>query len=128
MASAEVGAVVTVAVLEGLASVDVTGITKGCGFSGWMKKHNYAGQRATRGKEGARHPGGTSAGTYPGRVRKGKKGAGQYGNDRVTMRNLKVYAWMAKKLAVGAGCDPGAEWRLCHYSRNQQTRLKGKRA
>jgi large subunit ribosomal protein L3 len=89
--TAEVGAEVTVAVFEGLASVDVTGITKGCGFSGWMKKHNYAGQRATHGvKKVHRHPGGTSAGTYPGRVRKGKKGAGQYGNDRVTMRNLKV--------------------------------------
>ncbi|MEQ1829633.1 MAG: 50S ribosomal protein L3 [Pirellula sp.] len=88
---AEIGSQVTVAVFEGLVAVDVTGITKGCGFSGWMKKHNYAGQRATHGvKKVHRHPGGTSAGTYPGRVRKGKKGAGQYGNDRVTMRNLKV--------------------------------------
>jgi len=87
----EVGSEVLVAIFEGLASVDVTGITKGCGFSGWMKKHNYAGQRATHGvKKVHRHPGGTSAGTYPGRVRKGKKGAGQYGNDRITMRNLKV--------------------------------------
>jgi large subunit ribosomal protein L3 len=87
----EVGAEVKVTIFEGLKFVDVTGITKGCGFSGWMKKHNYAGQRATHGvKKVHRHPGGTSAGTYPGRVRKGKKGAGQYGNDRVTMRNLKV--------------------------------------
>jgi large subunit ribosomal protein L3 len=89
--SAEVGSEITVAVLEGMVSVDVTGISKGCGFSGWMKKHNYAGQRATHGvKKVHRHPGGTSAGTYPGRVRKGKKGAGQYGNDQITMRNLKV--------------------------------------
>ncbi len=89
--AAEVGSQVVVGVLEGVKSVDVTGITKGCGFSGWMKKHNYAGQRATHGvKKVHRHPGGTSAGTYPGRVRKGKKGAGQYGNDRVTMRNLRV--------------------------------------
>lgn len=89
--TAEVGSQVKVEVLEGVKAVDVTGITKGCGFSGWMKKHNYAGQRATHGvKKVHRHPGGTSAGTYPGRVRKGKKGAGQYGNDQVTMRNLKV--------------------------------------
>jgi large subunit ribosomal protein L3 len=86
-----VGAEIKVTVLEGMKSVDVTGISKGCGFSGWMKRHNYAGQRATHGvKKVHRHPGGTSAGTYPGRVRKGKKGAGQYGNDRITMRNLKV--------------------------------------
>jgi large subunit ribosomal protein L3 len=89
--TADVGSQIKVTELEGIASVDVTGISKGCGFSGWMKKHNYAGQRATHGvKKVHRHPGGTSAGTYPGRVRKGKKGAGQYGNDRITMRNLKV--------------------------------------
>ena len=43
-ASADVGAEVKVTVLEGIKSVDVTGISKGCGFSGWMKRHNYAGQ------------------------------------------------------------------------------------
>jgi len=91
LATAEVGSEVKVGILEGIKSVDVTGTTKGCGFSGWMKRHNYAGQRATHGvKKVHRHPGGTSAGTYPGRVRKGKKGAGHYGVDRVTMRNLKV--------------------------------------
>jgi large subunit ribosomal protein L3 len=90
-ATAEVGAEIKVSVLEGVKAVDVTGVTKGCGFSGWMKRHNYAGQRATHGvKKVHRHPGGTSAGTYPGRVRKGRKGAGHYGVDRVTMRNLKV--------------------------------------
>lgn len=91
LASGEVGSEVKVGILEGIKSVDVTGTSKGCGFSGWMKRHNYAGQRATHGvKKVHRHPGGTSAGTYPGRVRKGKKGAGHYGVDRVTMRNLKV--------------------------------------
>lgn len=86
-----VGSQVLVSVLDGVKSVDVTGTSKGCGTSGWMKRHNYAGQRATHGvKKVHRHPGGTSAGTYPGRVRKGKKGAGHYGVDRVTMRNLKV--------------------------------------
>jgi len=89
--SADVGAEIKVTVLDGLKAVDVTGTSKGCGFSGWMKRHNYAGQRATHGvKKAHRHPGGTGAGTYPGRVRKGKKGAGHYGDDRVTMRNLKV--------------------------------------
>ncbi len=86
-----IGAELKVSVLDGVKSVDVTGTSKGCGFSGWMKRHNYRGQRATHGvKKCHRHPGGTAAGTYPGRVRKGKKGAGQYGVDRVTMRNLKV--------------------------------------
>ncbi len=78
-------------VFEGVKSVDVTGITKGCGFQGTMKKHNFKGQRATHGvKKVHRHPGGTSAGTYPGRMIRGKKMAGRYGSDRVTMRNLQV--------------------------------------
>jgi large subunit ribosomal protein L3 len=86
-----VGQEVLASVLDGVKSVDVTGISKGCGYSGWMKRHNFKGQRATHGvKKVHRHPGGTAAGTYPGRVRKGKKMAGHYGVDQVTMRNLKL--------------------------------------
>ncbi|MFM8571492.1 MAG: 50S ribosomal protein L3 [Pirellula sp.] len=86
-----VGQQVLASVLEGVKSVDVTGTSKGCGYSGWMKRHNFKGQRATHGvKKVHRHPGGTAAGTYPGRVRKGKKMAGHYGVDQVTMRNLKL--------------------------------------
>lgn len=85
------GAEVLASVLEGVESVDVTGTSKGCGYSGWMKRHNFKGQRATHGvKKVHRHPGGTAAGTYPGRVRKGKKMAGHYGVDQVTMRNLTL--------------------------------------
>lgn len=86
-----VGQDVLANVLDGVKAVDVTGISKGCGYSGWMKRHNFKGQRATHGvKKVHRHPGGTAAGTYPGRVRKGKKMAGHYGVDQVTMRNLKL--------------------------------------
>jgi large subunit ribosomal protein L3 len=108
-ATAEVGAEIKVSVLDGVKSVDVTGTSKGCGFSGWMKRHNYAGQRATHGvKKVHRHAGGTSAGTYPGRVRKGKKGAGHYGVDRVTMRNMKVVRVDAENnLLLVHGAVPG---------------------
>ncbi|MFN7733436.1 MAG: 50S ribosomal protein L3 [Pirellula sp.] len=104
-----VGSQVLVSLLEGVKSVDVTGTSKGCGTSGWMKRHNYAGQRATHGvKKVHRHPGGTAAGTYPGRVRKGKKGAGHYGVDRVTMRNLKVVKVDSEKnLLLVKGAIPG---------------------
>jgi large subunit ribosomal protein L3 len=104
-----VGSLVLVSILDGVKSVDVTGTSKGCGTSGWMKRHNYAGQRATHGvKKVHRHPGGTSAGTYPGRVRKGKKGAGHYGVDRVTMRNLKVVKVDSEKnLLLVKGAVPG---------------------
>lgn len=104
-----VGAQVLVSILDGVKSVDVTGTSKGCGYSGWMKRHNFSGQRATHGvKKVHRHPGGTAAGTYPGRVRKGKKMAGHYGVDRVTMRNLKVVKVDAEKnLLLVKGAVPG---------------------
>lgn len=104
-----VGSQVLVSVLDGVKAVDVTGTSKGCGYSGWMKRHNFSGQRATHGvKKVHRHPGGTAAGTYPGRVRKGKKMAGHYGVDRVTMRNLKVVRVDAEKnLLLVKGAVPG---------------------
>lgn len=87
----EVGAVIKVDVLDGVKAVDVTGITKGCGYAGVMKRHNFKGQRATHGvKKVHRHGGGTSMNTYPGRTFRGKKMAGRYGNDKMTSRNLDV--------------------------------------
>ncbi len=105
----EVGADLLVAELNGVLSVDVTGTSKGCGYSGWMKRHNFSGQRATHGvKKVHRHPGGTAAGTYPGRVRKGTKMAGHYGVDRVTMRNLKVVKVdVENNLLLVKGAVPG---------------------
>jgi large subunit ribosomal protein L3 len=105
----KVGGAVTVNILDGVAAVDVTGITKGCGFQGTMKKHGFKGQRATHGvKKVHRHPGGTGAGTYPGNTIKGKKMAGRYGSDRVTMRNLKVVRVDADNhLLLVRGAVPG---------------------
>ena len=100
--SYEVGAEVTAAILDGVAAVDVTGTSKGRGFTGAvMKRHNFHGQRATHGvKKCHRHPGGTSMATYPGRTFKGQKMAGQYGNTKRTVRNLKV----ARKLTLKIIC------------------------
>jgi large subunit ribosomal protein L3 len=90
----QVGAQVTVAALEGVKAVDVTGLTKGRGFTGAMKRHNFAGQRATHGvKKVHRHMGGTgalAANRGGGRMKKGKKMPGQYGHEQVTIRNMKL--------------------------------------
>lgn len=90
----EVGQVVTVESLAEVKSVDVVGTTKGRGFSGAMKRHNFKGQRATHGvKKAHRHMGGTgglAAWRGGGRPKKGKKMPGQYGNERVTVRNLRL--------------------------------------
>lgn len=87
----EVGAVVTAEQFAEVKRVDVSGISKGRGFSGVMKRHNFAGQRATHGvKKCHRHPGGTGMSAYPGRVIAGTKMAGQYGNATTTSRNLEL--------------------------------------
>jgi large subunit ribosomal protein L3 len=105
----EVGAVVAASVLDGVKAVDVTGITKGCGYAGVMKRHNFKGQRATHGvKKVHRHGGGTGMNTYPGRTFRGKKMAGRYGNDRVTARNLTVARVDAENnLVLVHGAVPG---------------------
>jgi large subunit ribosomal protein L3 len=86
-----VGSQVTVADLADVKSVDVTGVSKGRGFAGVMKRHNFAGQRASHGvKKCHRHAGGTGMSASPSRLFKGVRMSGQYGNARVTMRNLDV--------------------------------------
>jgi large subunit ribosomal protein L3 len=89
-----VGQDVTVEALEGIKAVDVTGLTKGRGYSGAMKRHGFAGQRASHGvKKVHRHMGGTGAlasNRGGGRMKKGKRMPGQYGHERVTIRNLKL--------------------------------------
>jgi large subunit ribosomal protein L3 len=90
----KVGGQVTVAVLDGVKAVDVTGLTKGRGFSGAMKRHNFKGQRATHGvKKVHRHMGGTgalAANRGGGRMKKGKNMPGRYGREQVTIRNMKI--------------------------------------
>ncbi len=105
----ELGQEVKVDVLEGVAAVDVVGTSKGRGFAGVMKRHNFSGQRATHGvKKVHRHAGGTGCSAYPSRVMKGRKMAGQYGNARSTVRNVKVVSVdVDNDLLVVRGAVPG---------------------
>jgi large subunit ribosomal protein L3 len=89
--SLQVGSEVDVKAFAEIGAVDITGVSKGRGYSGAMKRHNFSGQRATHGvKKCHRHLGGTGCSAYPSRLFKGKKMPGQYGNVRVTTRNVKV--------------------------------------
>ena len=88
---AAVGQEVTVEALEGVTAVDITGTSKGRGFAGVMKRHNFAGQRASHGvKKVHRHAGGTGMSAAPSRLFKGRRMSGQYGNAKMTTRNLKL--------------------------------------
>lgn len=106
---AAVGNVVSVEALASLPNVDVTATSKGCGFSGAMKRHNFKGQRATHGvKKCHRHMGGTGCSAFPSRVFKGSKMPGQYGNARCTVRNQKLVRIDAENnLILIRGAVPG---------------------
>jgi large subunit ribosomal protein L3 len=71
--------------------VNITGISKGRGFAGVVKRHHFAGGPKTHGQSDRhRAPGSIGATTFPGRVLKGMRMAGHMGNRKVTMRNLRV--------------------------------------
>lgn len=89
--------------------VDVTGISKGKGFAGVMKRHGFRGGPATHGQsDRARAPGSIGATTTPGRVLKGMRMAGRMGNERVTVQNLKVVLVDPERNLLGVrGSIPG---------------------
>lgn len=90
--------------------VDVTGVSKGRGFSGVIKRHRFAGFPGSHGThEYFRHGGSIGNRSFPGRVFKGKRMAGQYGNEQVTMQNLEVIAVRpAEHVVLLRGAVPGA--------------------
>jgi len=94
--------------------VDVTGVSKGKGFAGVVKRHHFHGMDATHGtSDRNRAPGSNSAGTTPGRVYRGSRRAGHMGTDRVTAQNLKVVLVDAERNLIGLnGSVPGGKGSL----------------
>ncbi len=89
--------------------VDVIGTSRGKGFQGVVRRHNFRGGAATHGSMFHRAPGSIGASSYPSRVVKGMRAAGRMGGDRVTTRNLKVVKVDADNhLLVLRGAVPGA--------------------
>ena len=89
--------------------IDVTGITKGRGFSGVIKRHGFARGRMTHGSHSIREPGSIGSSAWPAKVLKGKKLPGQYGNSRQTVRNLKIVEIrLEENLVLLQGAVPGS--------------------
>src|ERR687895_2191945 len=89
--------------------VDVIGVSRGKGFQGVVKRHNFRGGAATHGSMFHRAPGSIGASSFPSRVVKGMRAAGRMGGDRVTTRNLKVVQIDAENnILVLHGAVPGA--------------------
>ena len=94
--------------------VDITGVSKGKGFAGVVKRHHFAGGPKTHGQSDRhRAPGSIGATTTPGRVLKGMRMAGHMGNSQVKVRHLQVYkADPERNLLLVKGAVPGAKNRL----------------
>ncbi|KAA9131780.1 50S ribosomal protein L3 [Marinihelvus fidelis] len=106
----EAGAELAVDQFEAGQMVDVTGITKGKGFAGTVKRHNFRTQDATHGNSlSHRAPGSIGQCQTPGRVFKGKKMAGHMGDERNTTQNLEIVRVDAERnLLLIKGAVPGA--------------------
>jgi large subunit ribosomal protein L3 len=89
--------------------VDVIGVSRGKGFQGVVRRHNFRGGAATHGSMFHRAPGSIGASSFPSRVVKGMRAAGRMGADRVTIRNLKIIAVDPENnLLIVRGAVPGA--------------------
>lgn len=109
----KIGQIIEVSVLENTEKVDVTGISIGKGFQGTVKRWNFSRGPMGHGSKNHREPGSIGAGTTPSRVIKGKKMAGNMGNERVTVTKLKlVKVDSENSLILIKGSVPGSEGRL----------------
>jgi large subunit ribosomal protein L3 len=104
-----VGDTVTVESFEPGQKVKVSGVSKGKGFAGTIKRHNFSRGPVTHGSHNVRAPGSIGASADPARVFKGIRGPGQMGNKRVTQRGLEVVDVRAdQNLLLVRGSVPGA--------------------
>lgn len=108
-----IGQKIDLSVLEGTNKVDVTGQSIGKGFQGPVKRWNFGRGPMAHGSKNHREPGSIGAGTTPGRVIKGKKMAGNMGNERVTIAKLTVVRIdKENNLLLVKGSVPGSEGKL----------------
>jgi len=111
--------------------VDVSGVSKGHGYAGVIKRHHFAGFPGSHGThEYFRHGGSIGNRSYPGRVRKGMRMAGQMGNVKATTVNLKVVEILPDDNAIlVSGCVPGADGTLVivrHSAKSRRVALEAK--
>jgi large subunit ribosomal protein L3 len=100
--------------------VNVTGTTKGRGFSGVIKRHGFHGGKATHGSHSHRIPGSIGCSAWPAKVIKGKKMPGRYGGDTTTVRNLEVVDLRPEEnLMLLKGTVPGAKTGLLRINKKK---------
>jgi large subunit ribosomal protein L3 len=111
--------------------VDISGVSKGRGYAGVIKRHHFAGFPGSRGThEYFRHGGSIGNRSFPGRVRKGMRMAGQMGNESATVLNLRVIEILTEDNAIlVSGAVPGADGALVTvYHSSKERRLQAESA
>ena len=123
----EVGQEITVDQFAVGDRIDVTGVSRGKGFAGTMKRHNFKGQPASHGNHKKhRAPGSVGAGSFPGRVIKGIKMAGHMGHEQVTTLNLEVVEADAERhVMLVKGSVPGPNGGLIQVRNAVKSAVKG---
>lgn len=105
----QVGAKVLVDQFAANDAVDVSGVSKGKGFAGFVKRHHFGGGAATHGSMFHRAPGSIGSSAFPSRVFKGMRAAGHMGQEKVTVKNLQVVKVdVERNLLIVRGAVPGA--------------------
>jgi large subunit ribosomal protein L3 len=122
-----VGQEIGLGYFSGIAFVDVTGVSKGKGYQGVIKRHHFAGGPAAHGSGFHRHGGSTGMRTSPGRCLPGQKKAGRMGSDVVTTQNLEVVKVdEEKKVILVKGAIPGARGGLVYITQAVKKTVKKK--
>lgn len=103
------GEILSIDFLDGVTDIKLTGTSKGRGFSGVIKRWNFQRGRETHGSHHHREPGSSGMCAKPGRIMKGKKFPGQYGNEQVTFRSQIVEMDKENNLVAVRGGVPGAK-------------------
>jgi large subunit ribosomal protein L3 len=126
----KVGQEISVSYFADAAFVDVTGVSKGKGYQGVIKRHGFAGGPASHGSGFHRHGGSTGMRTSPGRCLPGQKKAGRMGGEQVTLQNLEVVKIdEAKQVIIVKGAIPGSRGGLVSVARavKKTGRVKAKK-
>jgi len=107
--------------------IDVTGISKGLGFQGTMRRHNFSGAQMTHGQsDRQRSPGSIGQSSYPSRVFKGMRMPGKMGKDKVTVLNLEVVQVIEdQNLILVRGGVPGKKGTLLRIRTSNRSRVNG---
>ena len=119
----EIGSELKVAIFKVGERVDVTGITRGLGFAGTMKRHGFSGGNKTHGQSDRwRAPGSIGQSSYPSRVFRGTRMSGRMGNDKVTVLNLPIIKIVEEEnLMLVKGSVPGFDGGLLKVRKSNRS-------